>query len=148
MVLAWRWWTLSGLCVPSTRPLGPIYTFARRAASDAGALGELDMEHWKHYTQAPVFMPPAAGMDAAANAAFLSRPKNSVWTAWDGDVPVGFLRFEGYDFDSVAVLESGDGVFISGAYVRPAYRGRRAAVAMLDAALRALPGARPELLRG
>ncbi len=141
---AWFWNGFGLAVVDAIRPMRPLDApsgtdlhVRQAAASDAGALAELDAEHWKHYTQSPVFMPPAAGMDAAANAAFLSRPKNSVWTAWDGDVPVGFLRFEGYDFDSVAVLESGDGVFISGAYVRPAYRGRRAAIAMLDAALRA-----------
>ncbi len=45
------------------------------------------------------------------------------------------MRFERV-FHGSAVIESRTGVFISGAFVRPAYRGRGAATAMLDAAIR------------
>jgi GNAT superfamily N-acetyltransferase len=81
-------------------------------------------------------MPLRAGRDAAEHAVFLSRPKNSIWLALDGEVLAGFIRYEGYDFDGVAIIESEDAVTITGAYVRPAYRGQRVAVALLDAALR------------
>jgi ribosomal protein S18 acetylase RimI-like enzyme len=98
-------------------------------------LAALDAEHVQHYRRAPVFMAPRAGLDVGANASFVSRPKNSVWLALDGELAVGFLRFDGYDFDSVAVLESDDGVLITGAYVRPAYRRRNVATALLQAGL-------------
>lgn len=54
----------------------------------------------------------------------------------EGDIPAGFLRFDGYDVDGVGVLEGEQTVFINGAYLRPANRGQRATPAMLDAALR------------
>ena len=46
------------------------------------------------------------------------------------------MRFDAYDFDSVAIVESEVAIAITGAYIRPAYRGQRAAAALLDAALR------------
>lgn len=144
---AWFWNGFGLTVVDAIRPMRPLdvpystdLQVRKATLADAGLLAELDAEHWAHYPQPPVFMPPHTGMDAAANAEFLSRQKNSVWMSWDGNVPVGFLRFEGYDFDSVAILESGEGVLISGAYVRPAHRGRKVAVAMLDAALRDYQG--------
>jgi ribosomal protein S18 acetylase RimI-like enzyme len=122
------------------RPLGVAYStdlhIRKATRDDAHALAELDAEHWTHYTRSPIFMPPHAGRDAAENVEFLSRSKNSIWLALDGDVPAGFIRYEGYDFDGVAIVESDDAVAITGAYVRPAYRGRHAATALLDAALR------------
>jgi len=139
----WFWNGFGLTVVDAIRPMCPLdlsFTtdlLIRKATSeDANALTELDAEHWTHYAESPVFMPLRPGKDAAANVEFLSRPKNSVWLALDGDVPVGFIRYEGYEFDSAAILESEDGVTITGAYVRPAYRGRKAAVALLDAALR------------
>ncbi|MEW6404239.1 MAG: GNAT family N-acetyltransferase [Chloroflexota bacterium] len=137
-------WNGFGLTVVDTiRPMRPLdipYTtdlcIRKATPQDAHALAELDAEHWSHYTQSPVYMTPRTGKDAAGNIEFLSHPKNSVWLALDGDTPVGFIRYEGYDFDGSAILESESGVTITGAYVRPEYRGRKAAVALLDAALR------------
>jgi GNAT superfamily N-acetyltransferase len=123
---------MCSLDVPSTTDLH----IRKATPQDANALAELDAEHWRHYTQSPVFMTPRTGKDAAGNIEFLARPKNSVWLAFDGNILVGFIRYEGYDFDGSAILESEEGVTITGAYVRPAYRGRKAAVALLDAALR------------
>jgi ribosomal protein S18 acetylase RimI-like enzyme len=139
----WFWNGFGLTVVDAVRPMCPLNVpystglHIRKATSDdAQALAELDVEHWTHYARSPIFMPSQAGQDAAEHVAFLSRPKNSIWLALDGDVPVGFMRYEGYDFDGVAIVESDDAVSITGAYVRPAYRGRRLAVALLDAALR------------
>lgn len=139
----WFWNGFGLTVVDAIRPMGSLdvpYTtdlLIRKATpQDADAIATLDTEHWRHYTQSPVFMPLRTGRDAAGNIEFLSRPKNSVWLALDGNAPVGFIRYEGYDFDSAAILESEEGVTITGAYIRPAYRGRKAAVALLEAALR------------
>jgi ribosomal protein S18 acetylase RimI-like enzyme len=139
----WFWNGFGLTVVDAIRPMSPLniwYTtdllIRKATAEDADVLTELDAEHWFHYTQPPVFMPYRKGRDAAENVEFLSQPKNSVWLAFDGDLPVGFIRYEGYDFDTAAILESEEGVTITGAYVRPAYRGRKAALALLDAGLR------------
>jgi ribosomal protein S18 acetylase RimI-like enzyme len=122
------------------RPLDVQYKTAlciRKATQDdAKTLTDLDKEHWGHYSRAPIFMAPRQGKSLDENIEFLSRPKNSVWIAQDGNGLAGFIRYEGYDFDGVAIVESEDGVTITGAYVRPAYRGQKVAVALLDAALR------------
>ena len=139
----WFWNGFGLTVVDAIRPMRPLDCLSstdlqiRKATpQDADTLTELDAEYWRHYTQSPVFMTPRTGKDVAGNIEFLSPPRNSVWLAFDGDVLVGFIRYEGYEFDSAAVLESDEGVTITGAYIRPAYRGRRAAVALLEAALR------------
>ncbi|CAG0927701.1 hypothetical protein TFLX_00568 [Thermoflexales bacterium] len=59
-----------------------------------------------------------------------------MWLALDSETPIGFIRYEGYEFDGVVMVESDHTIGITSAYVQPAYRGRKAAVALLDAALR------------
>ncbi|HRQ38579.1 MAG TPA: GNAT family N-acetyltransferase [Chloroflexota bacterium] len=139
----WFWQGFGLAVVDAVRPMRPLETpphtalHIRQAAPvDAAALTALDGEHWQHYTQPPILMTPRTGLDAAANAAFVSRPNNSIWLAYDGDQLAGFIRCDGYDFDGVAIVESEQTVTITGAYVRPAYRGQRVAAALLDAALR------------
>ena len=143
----WFWNGFGLTVVDAVRPVrpldGPCSTdLCIRAATgdDAELIALLDAEHWRHYTQPPIFMAAQHARDAAANREFLARPKNSVWLAFEGDTLAGFIRFEGYDFDGVQVVESDQTFCITGAYVRPAYRGRRAAGAMLDAALRDYAG--------
>jgi ribosomal protein S18 acetylase RimI-like enzyme len=140
---AWFWNGFGLAVLDAVRPMHPLNVpfstnlhIRKATPDDAQALAELDAEHWTHYTRSPIFMPPHAGRDIAEHLAFLSRPKNSIWLALDGAVPVGFIRYEGYDFDGVAIVESDDAVCITGAYIRRAYRGRHLAVALLDAALR------------
>jgi len=142
---ALRTWSWSGFgmavvdAIRPTTPLGmpaPAHDMVRAASpADATALAALDREHVRHYTEAPVFMPPPEHLDAAAWADFVARPGNAVWLAEDVLGPYGFLRFD-REFHGSSVIVSSTGVFISGAYVRPGHRGRGAASAMLDAALR------------
>jgi GNAT superfamily N-acetyltransferase len=75
------------------------------------------------------------GDDAAAFANLLNNPANSVWLALMAGKPVGYMRFEGSSFGAASVVGAETTVAITGAYTRPAYRGKGAAVALLDAAL-------------
>lgn len=143
----WFWNGFGLLVVDAVRPMQPLAAPARtdlavRAATldDVAHLAALDAEHCQHYVRAPIFMTPRTGDSADQFAGFLSQPKNSVWLALDGGEPMGFLRFEGYDFDCADIVRSEQTIRINGAYVRPAYRGRRAAAALLDAALRHYAG--------
>ncbi len=143
----WFWNGFGLLVVDGVRPMQPLAApvqtdLAVRAATmdDVTALAVLDAEHCQHYARAPIFMAPRAGDSAGRFAEFLARPKNSVWLALDHGQPVGFLRFEGYDFDCADLVRSEQTIRINGAYVRPAYRGRKAAAALLDAALRHYAG--------
>jgi ribosomal protein S18 acetylase RimI-like enzyme len=143
----WFWNGFGLLVVDAVRPMQPLDVPAQtdlavRTATldDVARLAALDEEHCQHYARAPIFMAPRTGDSADQFAGFLSQPKNSVWLALDGAEPVGFLRFEGYDFDCAAIVQSDQTIRISGAFVRPAYRGRSAAAALLDAALRHYAG--------
>jgi ribosomal protein S18 acetylase RimI-like enzyme len=140
---AWYWNGFGLAVVDGIRPMRalksarqPRLVIRQALPADAGAIAQLDADHAQHYTRSPIFMAPRAARTAAENLEFLSRPKNSLWLAEDGEQLAGFMRFEGYDFDSAAMLESDDGIMISGAYIRPAYRAQKLATALLDAALR------------
>lgn len=140
----WFWNGFGLLVVDAIRPATPLLPSPTSSllirpadVQDARLLSELDAEHWAYYHQPPILMPGQASSKAQEFEAFLARPKNSIWLAWDGDTPAGFLRCDGYECDGVAILESEQTFFISGAYLRPTYRGRGAGAAMLDAALRA-----------
>ncbi len=140
---AWFWSGFGLAVVDAVRPavsLVPIpktELTIRRASGETDwlALARLDAEHVAHYSAAPLFMAPPSADSPSAFAEFGQRPKNSVWLALDGSAPVGFMRFTGYDFDAVAVLQSGAAAFCNGAYLRPEYRGRGVGKALLQAAL-------------
>ncbi|HSD85322.1 MAG TPA: GNAT family N-acetyltransferase [Anaerolineae bacterium] len=139
----WFWNGFGLIVVDAVRPLQPLAVSVRTdlavrqaTLADVSRLAALDAEHWQHYTRSPIFMTLRTSTTADRFAEFLARPKNSVWLALDGETPIGFIRYEGYDFDGAAMVESDRTIGITGAYVQPAYRGRKAAVALLDAALR------------
>ena len=138
-------WTWNGFgmtvvdAIRSTDPIGarpPVdYRVRPAAVADAPALASLDLEHRRHYAQPPVLMPLRPADDSRAWADFLDEPGGSAWLAEDDRGPFGFIRFDRV-FGGADALESTDGSFISGAYVQAARRGRGAASAILDAALR------------
>ena len=138
----WFWSGFGIGTVDAIRPTTPLDdhvvaldTLRIATTADAAALAILDVEHVRHYAAAPVLMPPPALLDEGAWRAFMSLPGNTVWLAEDAEGPFGFIRFE-RQYHGSAVLESSSGIFISGAYVRPACRRRGAATAMLDAGIR------------
>ena len=140
---AWFWNGFGLTVVDAVRPMQPLnissstdLVVRKATLADVNALAELDAEHWQHYTRAPIFMTPRASSTTDQFAEFLSRPKNSMWLVLDRETPIGLMRYGGYDFDGVAMVESDQTIGITGAYVRPAYRGRKAAVTLLDVALR------------
>lgn len=141
-VKAWFWSGFGMGTVDVVRPMTPLdlpaltgYGVRAATADDGPALSALDAEHNRHYVEPPVFMAPRASYDAAAWSAFLERPGNSAWIAEDAGGPFGFIRFD-REFGGADVVETGEGIFISGAYVRASHRGRGAAPAILGAALR------------
>jgi ribosomal protein S18 acetylase RimI-like enzyme len=139
----WFWNGFGLLLADGIRPMKPLgvsyntgLTIRKATPEDAEALCVLDAEHCRHYSTSPIFMTPRHGASADGFREFIAKERNSVWLAEDGDTPAGFIRYDGYDFDCADILASDQGAFISGAYVRPAYRGRKVAVALLDSALR------------
>ncbi|MEA4906834.1 MAG: GNAT family N-acetyltransferase [Anaerolineaceae bacterium] len=138
----WFWNGFGLMVVDAVRAVFPLDPPAvtqlgiRRAClDDAPLLSALDAEHWAHYTRPPVLMAPQEPLSATGCAEQLARSGNSVWLALDGERPVGFLRFEAGGGDACAVVEADTTVAITGAYVRPPYRGLGAMAALLDTAL-------------
>ncbi|HSQ16923.1 MAG TPA: GNAT family N-acetyltransferase [Anaerolineales bacterium] len=139
----WFWNGFGMAVVDAVRPVQPLerqprtqLSIRRAGVADAAALAALELEHRRYYTLSPVFMPLRAGQTEEEFRQFLQMPGNSVWLALEGDLPVGFLRLDGYENDGADALESEGTVKINGAFILEAYRGRGASSAMLDAALR------------
>lgn len=140
-VRSWFWSGFGLAVVDAVRPTIPLDVppaegiLVRPAtAADAPALATLDVEHRRHYAAPPVFMPLRPADDAAAWTVFLGKPGSRAWLAEDDGGALGFIRFD-RTFGGADVVESADGIFISGAFVRPARRGQGIATAILDAAL-------------
>jgi GNAT superfamily N-acetyltransferase len=136
-------WNGFGLCVVDAirpvQPLGMPYpenlVIRQARMEDVQAIAGLEVDHWRHYAQPPVLMVPQTPADAAGYQAFLSKTPNSVWLAMDSKEAIGYMRFEGQSFGAAHIVQSETTIAITAAYVRPNYRGQKAAPAMLDAAL-------------
>lgn len=110
-------------------------TIRRASPDDVGAISILEVEHAEHYTQAPVLMDAYEPRGISALTQSMSEPKNSIWLALDGNLYAGYMRFVVGNEDSLAVVRAPDGFANTGVYIRPQYRGRKIAVAMLNAAM-------------
>jgi predicted N-acetyltransferase YhbS len=138
-------WSGFGLIViDSIRTLDPISTVPAHALTirpatpeDAIAYCQLDEEHCHHYTDPPIFMPLKQADDPQKLRQFLIKPLNRLWLAFDENTPVGYMRFDAYDFDCTDIIQDENVIGINGAYVRPAYRGRHVAANLLSAGINA-----------
>lgn len=129
--------------IDAIRPMQPLesiptqgITVRKASLADVERLLPLEAEHAHHYQQPPIFMAAYEAQDAAAFTEFITAPQNSIWIAFDGAELVGFMRFRANSFGAAEIVNAPDKIAITGAYVRPVSRGRGAAAAMLDAALR------------
>ena len=142
LIQTWFWSGFGLSVVDAIRPIHPFCTgiskeFEIRKAKfdDIPELVILDGEHLQHYARAPVYMVPQKPDDAPAFQKFLCSGSNSVWTAWHGHALAGYMKFEDSSFGASEIVESENTIAITGAFVRPAFRRRRIAEALLNAGL-------------
>jgi ribosomal protein S18 acetylase RimI-like enzyme len=138
----WFWNGFGLTVVDAVRSLDPLgisapdgYTLRRAVPADAAALAEIEAEHWRHYAEPPTLMTAYSPSSAEEFAHLLADPANSVWAAWQGAELAGYLRFEGVSHGATEIVSAPDTAACTGAYTRPAHRGRKLAAALLDAAL-------------
>jgi GNAT superfamily N-acetyltransferase len=145
---AWFWNGFGVTVVDAIRPIAPTggqppagWQFRQAVEQDFEALSRLDAEHCRHYSQPPVFMAPRAADDVATLRRFAGQPPNSFWLALRNGEPGGFMRFEPRSDGAAEIVVSPQTIAITGAFVRPQFRGEGVATALLDAALRAYAAA-------
>jgi GNAT superfamily N-acetyltransferase len=140
---AWFWHGFGLTVVDAVRPVdAPIPTAAlppqaslRMAGpADTHLLAEIEAEHWQHYCQPPTLMMPSAPDGPDEFAQLLAAPHNSAWLAFYNGTLAGYARLQAIIDGGAAVLNSPHTIGITGAYVRPAYRGMGIAPALLEAA--------------
>jgi ribosomal protein S18 acetylase RimI-like enzyme len=139
----WFWSGFGMLVVDAIRPMRPLdaapptgIQIRQADTSDLEALCALEIEHARHYTEPPVLMSAYEPKTADMLAAFLGEPHASLWLALDGSTAAGYMRFQQDGGSGVAVVDAPDQIANTGAFIRPAYRGRKVASALLDTALR------------
>lgn len=139
-VETWFWNGFGLTVVDAVRPIDPIgappvrgLRLVKASHHEAVPIAEIEAEHWRHYTQPPIYMANNEANTAAEFEELLQDAQNSVWLAMDGERIAAYLRFA--PPDSAAILEADDTIWINGAYTRPEYRGRGAVPALLDAGL-------------
>ena len=119
-----------------TRPVtGRDLRVRAAGAADIPALARLDAEHVRHYADPPVLMVPQHPETEADLSAFLAQPPNAYWLVEAAGEPQGFLRFEAESHGAARISLAPDTISITGAFVRPAWRARGAATAMLAGAV-------------
>lgn len=137
----WNGFGLTG--VDAIRPIDPLnaalpagITIRKATVADVDRLAVLELEHERHYLAPPVLMVVYEPQDAAGLTAFLQEPSNSIWLALENDEAFGYLRFEANSFGAATIVNAPDKIACTGAFLRPQQRGRGAAAALLDAALK------------
>lgn len=113
----------------------PGISVRRCGLEDAGLIAELDIDHNEHYKQPPTLMQPRQVESVQSVREFLGDERSSYWLAEAEGQPSGFMRFEYGNNNASRVVRSERVIAITGAFVRPQYRGRRAAPTILQAAL-------------
>ena len=138
----WFWNGFGLTVVDAIRAMEPLesitptpLTIRKATLDDVETLSQLEREHWQHYTQAPVLMDAYSPQKPAELADFLCIPESSIWLVLDGKDYAGYMRFDADSSECATVVRSDNGVAITGAFIRPAYRRLGAASAMLNAAL-------------
>lgn len=139
----WFWNGFGLALVDAIRPILPLdikpagLLVVRKAQSqDAELIAVLEREHWRHYSEPPVFMATEEPASPEACLAFLSSPDNTYWLAELQGEPAGMMRFEARSQGATEIVQSETTIAITGAFTRPQYRGQGSAAALLDAALR------------
>lgn len=138
----WFWNGFGLAVVDAVRSLDPLgipcpdgYTLRRAAPVDARSLALIEAEHWRHYAEPPTLMVANAASSADEFVHLLENPANSVWVAWKGTELAAYLRFEGLSHGATEIVSADDTIACTGAYTRPAHRGKKIAAALLDSAL-------------
>jgi ribosomal protein S18 acetylase RimI-like enzyme len=142
-IQTWFWSGFGLTVVDAIRPVSPLsldhptgVTIYQADLTDVGVLADLEAEHWHHYLTSPVFMNPTPPSSAAEFAELVQSPGGSAWLAYIDNQPVGYLRLEASGSGASEIVAAKTTISITGAYVLPAFRGRKIAPALLDAALR------------
>jgi len=140
---AWFWNGFGLTGVDAMRSITPLevsipggITLRKAVLEDVPRLADLEQEHWQHYKQAPIFMAGIYPSSATEIELLLGDRVNNFWLAQAGEQDAGYMRFEGSGFGAAAVVQSDTTVAITGAYVKPAWRGQGIAAALLDSGLR------------
>ena len=119
--------------LPAAVPSG--VTVRRAVGADATRLAALDVEHRRHYTAPPVFMAPRAPDAADDLVACMAAEPNTIWLAEAAGDVQAFLRLEAASHGAARVSLAPTTISITGAFTRPAWRGRGVAAALLARAL-------------
>lgn len=133
----WFWNGFGCRCVDAIRPLTPVsagalpeYTVKRVTADEADIIFLLEQEHSKYYSRSPLFMSVLSLPGKKNIVEWLRRDKNYLWAAFDGNIPVAYMKVtpKGETF----VGDDPEMLNICGAYSVESVRGKGVGALLLS----------------
>jgi GNAT superfamily N-acetyltransferase len=115
--------------------MDPGLTVRKCSLKDVDLIAAIDREHWGYYAQPPTLMTPRQSEGTEMVCEFMQGKHNAYWLAEVEGRSAGFIRFEYGATNASVVVRSEKTITITGAYMRPVFRGRGAATAILQTAL-------------
>jgi GNAT superfamily N-acetyltransferase len=137
---AFSWNGFGGICLDAVRPVGPIAVELPDSIR-ISPMREADVPVWlpmmeaqaRHLTGSPSFIPHLEPKKAEDLRRILEEPGNLAWMAWQGGEALGYMRIAPIERGAAWMVNGERKFAINGAYVKPEYRGRGIAAALLSA---------------
>jgi len=137
----WFWNGFGLLLVDAIRTLDPLpakpvsqLVIRKAALEDTGSVLMLETEHWQHYLKAPIFMNSHGSITTGEIQAFITGENNAYFLAEYDGKPAGMMKFEPRSRGATDLVDIHTTIAITGAYVRPEFRGLGTAPALLNSA--------------
>jgi len=112
------------------------YSVRKAGLNDTELLAVIEAEHGRHYAKPPTLMVPHQPDTAEIFDQFIRTQPNSVWMGFSGGELAGYIRFEENLNGGAQVVQGAGVIGITGAYVRPKFRGAGLASVLLNSAVR------------
>jgi GNAT superfamily N-acetyltransferase len=132
------------ICGDGLRPLTPVddtQNISREisvriaSAADIPLVYPLTVEHSRYYPAAPLFMPLLSCDGEDKYRSWLRKHHHNLWLAFIGDEVVGYFQSSPSHTGACEMIASPTTCSVSSAYVRPEYRRKGVAVALLNAVI-------------
>ncbi len=135
----WFWNGFGLLVVDAVRTLDPLparpvseLVIKKAGLEDTGSVLILEIEHWQHYLKAPIFMNPHGAITVEEIQPFIGTENNAYFLAEYDGKPAGMMKFEPRSSGATDLADTQTTIAVTGAYVRPEFRGLGTAPALLN----------------
>lgn len=137
----WFWLGFGLAAVDAMRDLGPVQGPAVRVDIRRATLEDLDLvtslaeDVQRHLAAPPIFLALAEKGNRESHEKWLLVPANSLWLAFQGGEPVGYVRLEPSNPSAAFVIRDEKTISVTGAFTKERLRRRGVGTALLRQSL-------------